>query len=532
MIPSPQYRHLWLPVVSALAFAFAYTQSPLYYSNQNQYFLHGLADAGYGDLSTDWLANTSDPTPLFSAMVYAVYRTVGPAGFQAIYCAVLMGYFLSLWGIVTALPFAPKTTPGQWFLAASLILIHSAIVRMASVQLFDFDYPWHFQTGVANQYLLGTGLQPSVFGVFLLMALAAAIRGRPLLAAGLCAQACAWHSTYLLPAGLIVFGLMVGSVRHKQYQTALLTGIVALLGVLPVLIYNLLTFAPTSSEQFVESQNHLAWLRIPHHTDVNRWFDLIAGIQLLGVLAGIVLLRRTPLGLPLAVAAGLAVVLSIIQVVSGDATLALMFPWRLSAVLVPLATMLLLTYFVHRLESINQPLLFLIAAIVLILISVIGAVYVSLNRLGYQESQAEAGLLYHVRETHLPNDLYLLPAGFPKPATKKGSWASTFVPVTQNGNPAIFELARFRLSTGAATFVDFKSVPYHDVEVLEWHRRVSKAAEWYAVNDWDESGILSLVIEEKVTHVVVPAGREIHSKQFAWEYEDSAYRVYRIRRAK
>jgi len=41
-------------VVTAIAFVVAYGQAPLYYSNQNQYFLHGLANAGVGRLSDDF----------------------------------------------------------------------------------------------------------------------------------------------------------------------------------------------------------------------------------------------------------------------------------------------------------------------------------------------------------------------------------------------------------------------------------------------------------------------------------------------
>ena len=48
----------------ACVFSLAYGQAPLYYSNQNQYFLHGLAQAGVGHLHEDWLANTVDPTPV------------------------------------------------------------------------------------------------------------------------------------------------------------------------------------------------------------------------------------------------------------------------------------------------------------------------------------------------------------------------------------------------------------------------------------------------------------------------------------
>ena len=46
----------------SLAFALSYAQSPLYTSNQNQYFLHGLARAGFGFLRDDWLVHTSTKT--------------------------------------------------------------------------------------------------------------------------------------------------------------------------------------------------------------------------------------------------------------------------------------------------------------------------------------------------------------------------------------------------------------------------------------------------------------------------------------
>ena len=252
MILPTANRRLWLPVVAAVAFAVAHTQSPLYYSNQNQYFLHGLADAGVGDLSSDWLANTRDPTPLFTGFVAVGYRLAGPRLFQGVYFALLIAYFLSLWSIATALPRSPNTLAGRIAFAAGLILIHSAIVRVASVALFGVDYPWYFQAGVANQYLLGTGLQPSAFGVLLLTAIAAAVRSRPTVAGALCAVACAMHSTYLLPAGLLVLGILVGLMLKRRWKAAIVAGSVALVGVLPVIVYNLIVFAPTSGEQFAE----------------------------------------------------------------------------------------------------------------------------------------------------------------------------------------------------------------------------------------------------------------------------------------
>src|SRR5437868_14239367 len=116
----PHGRFAGLGVVPALVwaalFAAAYGQAPLYYSNQNQYFLHGLAAAGRGDLAHDWLANTIDPTPAFSAAVGRAYSQVGEWSFYAAY-AVLQGiYFLSLVALIDATLGLPRSRPARFAL--------------------------------------------------------------------------------------------------------------------------------------------------------------------------------------------------------------------------------------------------------------------------------------------------------------------------------------------------------------------------------------------------------------------------------
>src|SRR4051794_13769153 len=80
----------------AVVFALVYTQAPLYYSNQNQYFLHGLAQGGHGLLESDWLAGTRDPTPAFSALVAATYRFLPEPTFYLYYVLVFGIYFWSM----------------------------------------------------------------------------------------------------------------------------------------------------------------------------------------------------------------------------------------------------------------------------------------------------------------------------------------------------------------------------------------------------------------------------------------------------
>ena len=108
-----------------------------------------------------------------------------------------------------------------------------------------------------------------------------------------------------------------------------------------------------------------------------------------------------------------------------------------------------------------------------------------------------------------------------------GVGSLTFVP-PKPGRPAVFELERFRLATGAAVYVDSKAIPYRDVEVLEWRRRVANCERWYAADDWDATGTADAVAAEGVTHVVVPAGVTVRSRRVRMEYEDAAHRVYRI----
>ena len=105
----PRSCHIVEALTLALAFALAHTQSPLFYSNQNQYLLHGLATGGHGHLSHDWLANTRDPTPVFSALVAAGYRNLGLWTIQAAHFLILIGYFLSVRWLVGALPGLPDT---------------------------------------------------------------------------------------------------------------------------------------------------------------------------------------------------------------------------------------------------------------------------------------------------------------------------------------------------------------------------------------------------------------------------------------
>jgi hypothetical protein len=86
-------------------------------------------------------------------------------------------------------------------------------------------------------------------------------------------------------------------------------------------------------------------------------------------------------------------------------------------------------------------------------------------------------MLQFVAATRAPGDLYLIPP----------------------------RLQEFRLAAGAPAFVDFKSIPYLDREVLEWYQRARLAGWFYRdhLEDVDCGLLTTLRDEHGVTHVVL-----------------------------
>jgi len=186
-----------------LAFALAYAQSPLYTSNQNQYFLHGLARAGVGFLGDDWLAHTADPTPLFSLMVQAVAIVLPAWTFYLIY-AVAMGLYLFGLVEITSSVFDLAGSTARRLLLAALVVLHSAALRYLLARLVLPEAEYVLEGGVAGQRLLGAVLQPSTIGVFLVVSVALYLRERRMAAILALGIAATVHPTYLLSAGVLL----------------------------------------------------------------------------------------------------------------------------------------------------------------------------------------------------------------------------------------------------------------------------------------------------------------------------------------
>jgi hypothetical protein len=85
----------------------------------------------------------------------------------------------------------------------------------------------------------------------------------------------------------------------------------------------------------------------------------------------------------------------------------------------------------------------------------------------------------------------------------------------------------FRLETGAPVYMDFKSIPYKDRDVLEWYRRYQLADRLYIEAD---CGLLAeLGATEGVTSVIIESGSKLEACEFLTRiYEDPYYSLYEL----
>jgi hypothetical protein len=526
-------RRLSLFLLGTLLFAVACGQAPLYYSNQNQYFLHGFAAAGQGHLDHDWLANTRDPTPLFTALVAGTLRWLHPWMFyldyaliQGVYAASLLGLFVFLVG--------PQVAARRWPVFVLLFVgVHAALVRWASYRWLGQDYPYYLQGGLAGQYILGAMFQPSTFGVFLLAAVVLFLSDRLGWAVACLALAVNVHSTYLLPAGLLTAGFLAALLREGQVARALRLNGLALLAVLPAVLYTWLMFAPTSPDEFARAREILVNVRIPHHCRPRLWLDAIAVLQIGWFGLSLVWARSARLLLVLAVPALLALALTLAQVRTDSTALALLFPWRISSILVPIATAVLLARVVQALPAGVETRTIRVASGITVLLLAIGGGWVMAARQGFHVNDEELPLLRFVRDHQQPGDVYFLPIQIPDlAASTRGSLSSDFKPLAEKKTDQrvlSVDLQRFRLFTGAPIFVDFKSIPYRDTEVLEWYDRLRFTETiWRELHAGRFDRPLAELRARGVTHLIVPAGQKLEHPELLEVYPGDVYRVYRL----
>jgi len=484
----------------ALAFGLGYGTYPLYNGNQNTYFAHGLARAGYGLLSGDWFVRTADPVPIFSLLVQATH-TLGANWLFHVYHLIILGVYLFALADIIATAFGDGTRAERLTFLMLLAAVHSSALGLVSLHLLHGDVGAHLYTGVAIQGVLGS-FQPSMFGVFLLVSTVLFLRGRPYAAAATAALTATVHPAYLLPAAILTGAYVaILSIEDRSVRRSVAVGAVALALVLPVVVYTLHVLGGASPEIAARAREIIARARIPHHTMPQVWFNADAAAKVILILLALTIVRRTRLFKVLLSAFAAALVLTLVQVATGSTGLALLFPWRISTILVPISTGVILAAIVVRFGRIlsQRETAVETAAIVLLAAMAVGGLIITELRFDKRTRRADMPMMEYVRRTASPGEVYLIPTG----------------------------LQDFRLCTRVPVLVDFKSSPYRDTEVIDWYERYRLAEEFYGGNC---ALLAELVRRYGITHVVLRRD-DPRCKELVPLYDDGRFAVCRLRGA-
>jgi hypothetical protein len=294
--------------------------------------------------------------------------------------------------------------------------------------------------------------------------------------------------------------------RARRLRSALLSGAVAFALVLPVLAYSWVIMRPSSAEAWSRAQEIIVHFRIPHHSLPEIWLDDTVFVKIAIVLLAVLLVRKTRLFPIVLLSLLAAVVLTALQMLWPNDTLAFVAPWRISAFLVPLSSCMvvasLLSAVIKRLELPGSKINFVVlglGAVALAALVIRGAMAIQSSFDARRQSE-RAPMLSYVRQAKAPGQTYMVPT----------------------------DMAEFRLDTGAPVLVTFKSHPYKDVEVIEWQKRVLAANDFYAQPSCDK--LHALVAEYTITHVILDSDQLAAGCSFVEElYRDTGYAVYSVR---
>ena len=464
--------------IFSLLFVAVFGFQPMFFSNQNTKFLHGVAQSGAGYLQQDWLANTVDPLPIFSKLIELCFQLQLPQ-LTFVIQGVLVFVFAYFYFALAQYIF--KFSKGQlyWFVAITFFVFCPMIFE---------DIYW----GFSKQYLITQYLQPSSFAVLYFPALYYFYRKNFYLSAVLMGVPGLFHAAFTL-VGAILFLACFGYLLWTKKKVVLvgIAGVLFSVVMLPSVLHQIQLLEPTDPALLAQAMQILSDYRIPHHTNVLSIFrfDFIIKVLVIGCSVYFIQHRFSKWLISI-LAVGLLFTI-LYGVLNQNGIITVSTPWRFSVVVVPYAFLLLTGIVSKPIGKINK--LQVVPILFMALFTILGVVWTVNQHKAYQAMPGMQTLQWlRKNQDEFAN--------------------ATFLVETREKYGEVF-----RLNTGLPIVVNWKSHPYKDVEVIEWYNRMQKAEAFYN-GKLTPSEVEEFLKDKHVTHIVAPLqfnyyGQVIHQDE-------------------
>ncbi len=502
-------------LLATILFIGAYGQLPIFSSNQYTYLLPGVALSETSNLDNDWLVNCTNPIPVFTIYTFLIIKLFSLNYFYFVHSIFIGIFFLSLiWIIKRHLNINSfNVTIGMsiviiTFLNADFV---NTLLNKTNLPVLSLipEFIKYTTEGVANQALLRHFHQPSTFGIFLLLSVCFFLNGRHKTALIIVALTPWFHAVYFLPSFLMIITYLF--LEYKNYNIFKLTKLflITIIILLPPLFYVILNFVSTSPDLSYNAKNILINKRIPHHANPKFWFKLPVIFQMIWIIIGIFLTRKNhKLFSILSVMFLFSFLLTILQIITKNETLAMIMPWRISVILMPISSAIIIgefsNYILHKIKINNKfkNLFLFLCFISLLILFISGLVFMKFRI--QNKNNHNKSLIKKVEKDCNCEDVYLI-------------------------NP---DWMWFRLSTKCPIYIDWKSHPYRDIEVIEWYKRVQLAKSFYNTkNNYKKKLYLNKIQKNSnITHIVVnkKENRLTFFTNLKKIYSDEKYIIYKL----
>lgn len=359
---------LLLLISIALIFIFTRNYIPLYNITQNEYYAHAFANAHEDLLQNDWFVHTQLKHIVFSWMVEGLFRlNIVQQGTHIIQVILEAIFYISSFYIVQSIFVVIKKRNKKFepfdvnllSLVSVLILliIHNSFVLVGLANRFnafitDAHLLWReFSnfSGFAVQVMNGGYLQPSEFGILFLPAIALALRSRWRIATVLLAIVVNFHFSYSIHCGVFLLAFIAFLAYEKRWRLIVEISFIFGLLVLPITLYAVSFLGDPQSSFAAEI---FAVEMFPFHSLPSVFWSRpqqMNNLKMATIIVGMLLCWRFELYRLLGVLLSgfILVTVSLIYVfLSSNYSVAILFPWRASVFLVPLATIIIIAFIV------------------------------------------------------------------------------------------------------------------------------------------------------------------------------------------
>ena len=448
-------------IIFFLSGIFAFTiQQFLLFKGNIVVIIHAIEIFGDNKLQNDWIASQTDHIPIFTYINYILIKLF----------SIKILYFVHF--ILLSL------------CALSLFLISKSIYT--NLEKSDFIIVWFtlfilifhensFFSGVAGQSIIDAGYQPASYGVLFFLGIYFFLINKNFLSILLICISASFHPTYIIHSGFLVLGFSMYFFLFKKYSDLFKIFLYYSLFILPITIFVFFNFLNLDRDTTILGQEILM-KRIPHHADIHYWFSYKDIILIITFFISLILIRdKTKLFISLGIFGFCSIFLSIIQYFVEINSLALIFPWRSSVFLMPISSIIIISFLIDKFREklLNKK-------------KLIYVVFFSISIF--------FGLKSHILEnlnSNFEKKIFL----FNKIKKYYKEIDSILVPI---------DTVSIRLNTGLPIFINHKHHPFKHNEIIDWDLRLKLASNFYNAKNLDlQNQFLKEIIElEKISHIL------------------------------